>query len=130
MSLVPTPSTITAYRVQTTLKALAGSPLTDTVIPASTIVWETGGHSGEVATEGRDFGAEGEAFKDGDILAAVERLLIIQALETTDGNICQAARFLGIGRDKLRYKIKQHNLQTLRSSLGGADGHTKPERKA
>jgi len=45
-------------------------------------------------------------------LAEQERLLIIRALETANGNQSQAARLLRIGRDALRYKLKKHNLET------------------
>jgi|HubBroStandDraft_1064217.scaffolds.fasta_scaffold90581_3 DNA-binding NtrC family response regulator len=40
-----------------------------------------------------------------------ERHVIEQALGRTDGNQVHAARLLGITRDKLRYKIKKHNLR-------------------
>jgi DNA-binding NtrC family response regulator len=39
-----------------------------------------------------------------------ERRVIEQAMEKTGGNQVHAARLLGITRDKLRYKIKKHNL--------------------
>ncbi len=39
-----------------------------------------------------------------------ERVLIVRALEASDGNQSQAARMLRIGRDALRYKLKKHNL--------------------
>ena len=63
----------------------------------------------------------GKTKEDSDILAAVERLVISRVLETTDGNTSQSARVLGIRRDKLRYKIKKHNLQARRSSAGKSD---------
>ena len=40
-----------------------------------------------------------------------ERRVIEQALDRTGGNQVHAARILGITRDKLRYKIKKHNLR-------------------
>ncbi len=40
-----------------------------------------------------------------------ERRVIEQALERAGGNQVHAARILGITRDKLRYKIKKHNLR-------------------
>lgn len=40
-----------------------------------------------------------------------ERRVIEQALERAGGNQVHAARLLGITRDKLRYKIKKHNLR-------------------
>jgi transcriptional regulator with PAS, ATPase and Fis domain len=39
-----------------------------------------------------------------------ERILIVRALEASQGNQSQAARLLRIGRDALRYKLKKHNL--------------------
>ncbi len=39
-----------------------------------------------------------------------ERMLIVRALEASQGNQSQAARMLRIGRDALRYKLKKHNL--------------------
>lgn len=39
-----------------------------------------------------------------------ERAIIKDALERAGGNQSQAARFLRIGRDALRYKMKRHNL--------------------
>jgi len=40
-----------------------------------------------------------------------ERRVLEQALDRAGGNQVQAARMLGITRDKLRYKIKKHNLR-------------------
>jgi transcriptional regulator with PAS, ATPase and Fis domain len=40
-----------------------------------------------------------------------ERSVIEQALDRAGGNQVHAARILGITRDKLRYKIKKHNLR-------------------
>lgn len=45
-----------------------------------------------------------------DSFAAQERMLVMRALETAGGNQTQAARILRISRDRLRYKIKKHNL--------------------
>ena len=39
-----------------------------------------------------------------------ERQVVQQALTHTGGNQSRAARILGISRDKLRYKVKKHNL--------------------
>jgi len=63
-------------------------------------------------------GSEGEAHlletNVGDpgvgTLEEQERLLIVRALESSQGNQSQAARLLRIGRDALRYKLKKHNL--------------------
>jgi two-component system response regulator AtoC len=40
-------------------------------------------------------------------LAEAERRLIARALEVAGGNVSQAAKLLGIGRDSLRYKLKR-----------------------
>ena len=45
-------------------------------------------------------------------LEGQERLLIMRALETAGGNQSQAARILRISRDRFRYKLKKHNLET------------------
>ncbi len=36
----------------------------------------------------------------------------MRALEKAGGNQTHAARILSISRDRLRYKVKKHNLQT------------------
>ncbi|MGA2882281.1 MAG: sigma-54 dependent transcriptional regulator [Bryobacteraceae bacterium] len=47
---------------------------------------------------------------EADSFAVQERLLVMRALEWAGGNQTQAARILRISRDRLRYKIKKHNL--------------------
>jgi len=46
-----------------------------------------------------------------DELSGQERLLILRALETAGGNQTKAANLLRISRDRLRYKLKKHNLR-------------------
>lgn len=41
----------------------------------------------------------------------LEREAIIQALKDAEGNVSEAARTLGIGREALRYRIQRHRLQ-------------------
>ncbi len=43
-------------------------------------------------------------------LEEVERELIRQALDLTDGNVTEAARKLNIGREALRYRIQKHGI--------------------
>ena len=43
-------------------------------------------------------------------LREIERQLIEQALALTGGNVAEAARKLGIGREALRYRIQKHRL--------------------
>ncbi len=52
--------------------------------------------------------------EEGCILEDVERRLVIQALERTDGNQTQAAELLGISRDQIRYKIQKFQLAAER----------------
>lgn len=54
---------------------------------------------GEFPPDGMDLDA---------LLQRVEQAMISKALETTGGNQSRAARLLGLGRDRLRYRIKQH----------------------
>jgi DNA-binding protein Fis len=43
-------------------------------------------------------------------LEAVERLLLVRALEKASGNQSGAARLLGISRDTLRYRMEKFGL--------------------
>lgn len=59
------------------------------------------------------------ASEDGSLpsLEAMERSLIIQALNATDGNVSKAARMLDLGREALRYRINKYDIQrTIRIS--------------
>lgn len=49
--------------------------------------------------------------QEGCNLAAVEKDLVRQALERTQGNQTKAAALLGITRDQIRYKIEKHGLR-------------------
>jgi DNA-binding NtrC family response regulator len=48
---------------------------------------------------------------DPQSLDAHEKLLLVDAMQRSNGNQSQAARLLRIGRDALRYKLKKHGLQ-------------------
>jgi hypothetical protein len=51
MSLPANPPTLTIYLVKAPLKALAGKPLIDTVIPVgSTVEWQPGDYAGGMAS--------------------------------------------------------------------------------
>ena len=54
--------------------------------------------------------------QEADGLAAHERLLVMRALESAGGNQTKAAHILRISRDRLRYKIKKHNLNAADSA--------------
>ena len=60
------------------------------------------------------------ASRPADVLKSQERLLIMRALEKAGGNQTHAARILRISRDRLRYKVKKHNLQTSDSKQASA----------
>jgi len=49
--------------------------------------------------------------QEGISLEENERMLVVRALEKTNGNQTQAARLLRITRDTLRYKMKKFNLK-------------------
>ncbi|MGH7369546.1 MAG: sigma-54-dependent transcriptional regulator [Candidatus Methylomirabilaceae bacterium] len=53
---------------------------------------------------------EGEFPEEGVELRRIERQLIEKALALTGGNVAEAARKLGIGREALRYRIQKHRL--------------------
>ncbi len=53
---------------------------------------------------------EGEFPQEGVELRRIERQLIEKALALTGGNVAEAARKLGIGREALRYRIQKHRL--------------------
>ncbi len=44
-------------------------------------------------------------------LDELERELIAQALERTDGNKTGAARLLGLSRDTLRYRLEKYGIE-------------------
>lgn len=62
------------------------------------------------------------AASDASLLDEQERLLVTRALEGARGNQTQAARILGISRDRLRYKIRKHKLDTPLSRRASAAG--------
>jgi len=57
---------------------------------------------------------------EADAFKVQERLLIRRALETAGGNQTQAARILRISRDRLRYKLKKHDLDMPDSGRASA----------
>jgi DNA-binding NtrC family response regulator len=50
------------------------------------------------------------ASETGTSLRDMERTMVAEALERSEGNQSQAARLLGISRDALRYKMKKFGL--------------------
>jgi two-component system, NtrC family, response regulator AtoC len=50
---------------------------------------------------------------EGVDLRAMEKELLVQALERTGGNVTQAAKLLGMNRDQVRYRIQKFALRDL-----------------
>jgi DNA-binding NtrC family response regulator len=61
----------------------------------------------EIAVTGRPISRHPRSFS---AVAAFEREIIEAAIKETRGNQEQAARMLGIGRDRLRYKLIKYKL--------------------
>jgi two-component system response regulator AtoC len=53
---------------------------------------------------------------DGVNLESLERDLVTQALERTNGNQTRAATLLGVNRDQIRYRIEKFNLKVKEES--------------
>jgi DNA-binding NtrC family response regulator len=50
-----------------------------------------------------------------DLLLQLETVMILKALDETNGNQSRAARLLKLDRDKLRYRMKTQNIQKVKS---------------
>ena len=48
-------------------------------------------------------------------IEALERAVILQALQSCKGNVSLAARKLSMGREALRYRIKKHGISVIES---------------
>jgi DNA-binding NtrC family response regulator len=57
---------------------------------------------------------------EGVSLEAVERQLVVQALERARGNQTQAGHLLGINRDQVRYRIEKFGLRSQHETLAGS----------
>jgi DNA-binding NtrC family response regulator len=53
-------------------------------------------------------------------LRQLERDALVRALERSRGNVCGAARLLGVSRDTMRYRIAKHDLSALLPRWPGA----------
>ena len=65
------------------------------------------------ASSGAPLQSPGETDADELNLEQIERDALRRALESSQGNVTQAARLLGISRDTLRYRIEKYGLSTL-----------------
>jgi DNA-binding NtrC family response regulator len=66
------------------------------------------------------FASAGHVFElppDGLSFVDVERDLIEQALERTEGNITRAAELLGLTRDTIRYRLEKHDISRSASEV-------------
>jgi DNA-binding NtrC family response regulator len=72
---------------------------------------EHGGAAGGHGTLRFNF-ASGEHTAD-----AVERTLIMQALEETRGNVSRAAKLIGMQRSSFRYRIERYRLEDFVSEV-------------
>jgi len=60
-------------------------------------------------------------FDSGIHLAAdVERELMIQALERSNGNVSKAAKMIGMQRSSFRYRVERYGINTAKPEVGGA----------
>jgi two-component system nitrogen regulation response regulator GlnG len=71
---------------------------------------DLGGGSSTVAAGGDWWGMVKSSAKDGDLLAAAEKILVEKALRDSGGNMQKAAEILGITRAALRTRIERHGL--------------------
>ncbi len=55
---------------------------------------------------------------EGIYLDTIEKEVLLQALKSTNGNISDAARKLGIGREAMRYRIKKHGIAKIIKLIG------------
>lgn len=67
---------------------------------------------------GRDESIQIDFPADGIDIEIVERELILKALESSGGNISEAARKLRLGREALRYRIKKFDIQKQITIVG------------
>lgn len=58
-----------------------------------------------------------------EVMAYVERLLLIRVLNDSEGNRSQAARVLGITRNSLRHKMNELRISIDRSAIVVDDQH-------
>lgn len=54
------------------------------------------------------------------IAADVERELMIQALERTNGNVSKAAKMIGMQRSSFRYRVERYAINPAKPEVGGA----------
>ena len=71
---------------------------------------DLGGGSSAVAPGGDWWGLVKSSARDGDLLAAAEKILVERALRESGGNVKKAAEILGVTRTALRTRIERYKL--------------------
>jgi len=71
---------------------------------------DLGGGPSAVSAGGDWWGMVKSSAKDGDLLAAAEKILVEKALRESGGNVQKAAEILGVTRAALRTRIERHGL--------------------
>ena len=72
---------------------------------------DLGGGSSAVAPGGDWWGLVKSSARDGDLLAAAEKILVERALRESGGNVQKAAEILGVTRAALRTRIERYSLK-------------------
>ena len=81
----------------------------DTIEPGD-LSAEMGGVASDPAARGDWWGLVKSSARDGDLLAAAEKILVEKALQESGGNVQKAAEILGVTRAALRTRIERHGL--------------------
>ena len=80
------------------------------LVPAEDLALPAGASAGSAVSVEVSGGIRIEIPEAGLSLEAVERAVLVAALEKAGGNQSEAARLLGISRDTLRYRIGKFGL--------------------
>ena len=81
----------------------------DTIEPGD-LSAEMSGVASDPAARGDWWGLVKSSARDGDLLAAAEKILVEKALQESGGNVQKAAEILGVTRAALRTRIERHGL--------------------
>jgi DNA-binding NtrC family response regulator len=81
----------------------------DTIEPGD-LSAEMSGVASDPASRGDWWGLVKSSARDGDLLAAAEKILVERALRDSGGNVQKAAEILGVTRAALRTRIDRHGL--------------------
>jgi DNA-binding NtrC family response regulator len=82
----------------------------DTIEPGD-LSAEMSGVASDPASRGDWWGLVKSSARDGDLLAAAEKILVERALRESGGNVQKAAEILGVTRAALRTRIERYSLK-------------------